>query len=149
PAAQTAMAYQALKYGMAQCVSVQITDQLDTHDARWATEQPLQQSAGWTALGLLVSDLESTDDPVRGGKLIDHTTIIAFSEFGRTPLLNVRDGRDHSLTSSCMLLGAGVPGNKVVGKSSDVNMVPMQIDPMSGQPMDGGTFITPELVTAS
>jgi uncharacterized protein (DUF1501 family) len=147
--AQTAMAYQALKYNMAQCVTIQITDQLDTHDSRWATEQPLQQKAGWDALGLLVSDLESTDDPMRGGKLIDHTTLIAFSEFGRTPLLNVRDGRDHSLTSSCMLIGAGVPGNKVVGKSTDVNMVPMAIDPMSGQPSDSGTFISPELVTAS
>jgi uncharacterized protein DUF1501 len=147
--AETAMAFQALKYDMAQCVSIQVTNQLDTHDARWATEQPDQQQAGWNALGTLVGDLAATDDTERGGKLIDHTTIIAFSEFGRTPMLNVRDGRDHSLTSSCMLIGAGVPGNKVVGKSSDVNMVPMQVDPMTGRPSAGGTFVTPELVTAS
>jgi uncharacterized protein (DUF1501 family) len=147
--AQSAMAFQALKYGMAQCVSIQATDQLDTHDGRWATEQPLQQKQGWDALGLLVSDLESTDDPVRGGKLIDHTTIIAFSEFGRTALLNVRDGRDHSLTSSCMLIGAGIPTNKVVGQSSDVNMLPMAVNPMTGQPDASGSYITPEVVTAS
>jgi uncharacterized protein (DUF1501 family) len=147
--AQAAMAYQALRYGMAQCVSIQATDQLDTHDGRWAVEQPLQQKQGWDALGLLVSDLESTDDPVRGGKLIDHTTIIAFSEFGRTPMLNVRDGRDHSLTASCMLIGAGIPGNKVVGKSSDVNMLPLPVNAMTGAQDDSGIFITPELVTAS
>jgi uncharacterized protein (DUF1501 family) len=149
PEAQAAMAYQALKYGMAQCVTIEMTESLDTHDGSWATEQPDLQSGGWNALAALVSDLSATDDGVRGGKLIDHTTILAFSEFGRTSMLNGRDGRDHSLTSSCMLLGAGVPHNKVVGKSSDVNMVPMAVNPMNGRPDNGGTFLTPTLVIAS
>lgn len=150
PQAQAAMAYQALKYGMAQTVTIELTGNLDTHDTTWATDQPDEQSAGFTALGTLVSDLASTDDPVRGGKLLDHTTILAFSEFGRTAMLNGREGRDHSLTSSCLLMGAGVPHNKVVGASSDVGMVPRAVDAMSGAAVDaGGTFITPTLVAAS
>lgn len=150
PQAQAAMAYQALKYQMAQCVTIELAGSLDTHDATWATDQPDEQSTGFTALGQLVADLKATDDPVRGGKLIDHTTILAFSEFGRTGLLNGRDGRDHSLTGSCMLLGAGVPHNKVVGASGDVAMVPRAVDPISGDAVDaGGTFLTPTLVAAS
>lgn len=150
PQAQAAMAYQAMKYGMAQCVTLELASGCDTHDVSWATDQPDEQSTGWTALGTLVTDLSATDDPVRGGKLIDHTTILAFSEFGRTALLNGRDGRDHSLTTSCMLMGAGVPHNKVVGASSDVAMVPRAVDPTSGAAIDsGGTFLTPTLVAAS
>jgi uncharacterized protein (DUF1501 family) len=148
--AQAAMAYQALKYGMAQAVTIELAGGCDTHDTTWATDQPDEQSIGFTALATLVSDLASTEDSVRGGKLLDHTTILAFSEFGRTAMLNSREGRDHSLTASCMLIGAGVPHNKVVGASSDVGMVPRAVDPVSGRAVDaGGTFLTPTLVAAS
>lgn len=147
--AQAAMAYQAVKYGMAQCVTIELAGNLDTHDASWATDHPDDLAAGFTALGTLVADLSTTEDPVRGGKLLDHTTILAFSEFGRTAMLNGRDGRDHSLTSSCLLIGAGVPKNKVVGASSDIDMVPMSVDPATGAPAEGGTFLTPTLVVAS
>lgn len=149
PEAQAAMAYQVLRYRMAQAVTIELASNLDTHFENWATQQPDQQAAGWTALGTLVSDLSATEDPVRGGKLIDHTTIMAFSEFGRTALLNSRDGRDHSLTGSCLLIGAGVPHNRVIGASSDVGMVPRAINPATGQPEDGGAFLTPTLVAAS
>src|SRR5262249_22011711 len=143
PQAQAAMTFQALKYGMAQSVTLELASGCDTHDATWATDQPDEQFFGFTALGQLVTDLAATDDSARGGKLLDHTTILAFSEFGRTALLNGRDGRDHSLTAACMLLGAGVPHNKVVGASSDVAMVPRAVDPASGNPVDaGGTFLT-------
>lgn len=147
--AQAAMAYQALRYEMAQCVTIELASNLDTHDANWSTDQPDQLFAGFNALGRLVADLEGTPDPTRGGTLLDHTTILAFSEFGRTALLNGRGGRDHSLTSSCLMIGAGVPGNRVVGRSSDTGMTPTAVDPASGSPDDGGVLITPTLVVAS
>lgn len=149
PQAQAAMAFQALRYGMAQCVTIELADDLDTHDQRWATDHPDQLFAGFSALGRLLEDLAATDDPARGGKLLDHTTLLAFSEFGRTSMINARDGRDHSLTSSCLLAGAGVPHNRVIGRSSDVNMVPVAVDPTTGEARDGGTFLTPNLVAAS
>jgi hypothetical protein len=147
--AQAAMAYQALKYEMAQCITIEAAGNLDTHDADWATDQPDGQAAGWNAIGRLVTDLSSTPDPSRGGMLIDHTTILAFSEFGRTALLNGRSGRDHSLTSSCMLIGAGVPHNQVVGKSSDTGMTPVAVNPTTGAPDDAGVLVNPTLVIAS
>lgn len=147
--AQAAMAYQALKYEMAQCVTIELAGNLDTHDANWSTDQPDQLFAGFTALGRLVTDLENTPDPSRGGSLLDHTTVLAFSEFGRTALLNGRGGRDHSLTSSCLLIGAGIPGNRVVGRSSDTGMTPSAVNPTTGAPDDAGVLITPTLVVAS
>jgi uncharacterized protein (DUF1501 family) len=147
--AQAAMAYQALKYEMAQCVTIEAAGDLDTHDADWSTDQPDGQFAGWSAIGKLLDDLSTTPDPSRGGMLIDHTTILAFSEFGRTALLNGRGGRDHSLTSSCALFGAGVPGNKVIGKSSDTGMTPVAVNPTTGAPDDLGVLVNPNLVVAS
>ena len=148
-AAQAAMAFQALRYEIAQTVSVTLTSGLDTHFENWATQQPALQAAGFNALAQLVDDLANTPDPSRGGMLLDHTTILAFSEFGRTTLLNTRDGRDHSLTSSALLIGAGVPHNTVVGASSDVGMNPMRIDPDTGTPDENGEFITPTNIAAS
>jgi uncharacterized protein (DUF1501 family) len=142
PAMQAALASQALRHDIAQCVTIELTGSLDTHDASWSDDQPTNQNAGWEALALLVDDLKSSG-------LIDRTTLVCFSEFGRTALLNTRDGRDHSLTSSCLLVGAGVPHDKVVGGSSDVGMNPLAIDPQTGAPKPGGTTVTPTLVLAS
>ena len=146
---QAAMAFQALKYGIAQTVSIELASGLDTHDDAWATDQVTNQSIGFTALATLVDDLSAEPHP-EGGTFMDRTTIVCFSEFGRTPTLNNRDGRDHSLSSSAMLIGAGVPHNKVVGASSDSGMNPRAIDPMSGEPTEaGGTTLSPTLIMAS
>ena len=81
---------------------------------------------------------------------MENITIVALSEFGRTPLLNTRDGRDHSLSSSALLIGAGVKSNTVVGASSDVGLGPSQIDPVTGDvASSGGTTLTPSNVLAS
>lgn len=145
---QAALAFQALKHQVAQVVTVELTSGLDTHDTNWEDDQPNRQANGWRALAQLVTDLKAEAHPA-GGTFIEHTTIVCFSEFGRTPRLNNRDGRDHSLTSACMLLGAGVPHNKVVGASSDRGMNPRKINPMTGAPDDAGLSLTPTLVMAS
>ena len=149
PQAQAAMAYQALKYELAQCVTVELASDLDSHDDSWRDDHPDQLATAFTALGTLVDDLAQTPDPARGGSLLEHTTILCYSEFGRTALINARGGRDHSLTSSCLLMGAGVPKNRVVGASSDVAMTPQAVDPVTGRVDDAGVMLTPTLVVAS
>ena len=134
---------------MAQSITIQVVGGLDTHDDSWEDDQPNNQAAGWNALGQLVTDLKGAAHP-DGGTLMDRTTIVAFSEFGRTALINTRDGRDHSLTSSCLLMGAGVPHNKVIGGSTLQGMNPMAVDPMSGAAVDsGGEVMNPNNVLAS
>ena len=147
--AQAAMAFQALKYGIAQSVSIALAEGLDTHDSSWEDDHPNTLLAAFTALAQLVTDLAAEPHPM-GGSLLDRTTILCFSEFGRTALINSRGGRDHSLSSSCLLVGAGVPHNKVIGASSDLGMNPMPVDPMSGAALQsGGVTISPTLVLAS
>jgi uncharacterized protein (DUF1501 family) len=148
-AAQAALAFQAIRHSIAQTVSIEIASGLDTHDDSWEDDHPNTLQTGFSALGQLVTDLASTNDEIRGGKLLDHTTIVAFSEFGRTALLNTRDGRDHSLTSAAMLIGAGVPHNKVIGGSSDTGMNPLPINPQTGEVESGGITITPNNIMAS
>jgi uncharacterized protein (DUF1501 family) len=63
------------------------------------------------AYSALLGDLQQ-----RG--LLDTTLVVAMGEFGRTPLLNPRGGRDHwPGVWSVLFAGAGVRGGQVVGAS--------------------------------
>jgi hypothetical protein len=117
---RAAMVAQALKKGVAQCVSINITGGLDTHFGTQTTHAQRQRD-GWNALGDLVSDLRATAHPT-GGTFMDHTTVLVFSEFSRTPLINASGGRDHHITNSALLVGRGIKHNVVFGKSGDVAM---------------------------
>jgi uncharacterized protein (DUF1501 family) len=83
----------------------------DMHDRYF---QIMQDRHAWMfdrALSALLDDLES-----RG--LLDSTLVVAVGEFGRTPKINNKAGRDHwNLCYSGLLAGAGVPGGRVVGAS--------------------------------
>ncbi|MFM9058514.1 MAG: DUF1501 domain-containing protein [Planctomycetaceae bacterium] len=62
-------------------------------------------------MAALVRDLES-----RG--LIDDTLVIWMGEFGRTPQVNPRGGRDHFPRSfNAVLAGGGVGGGRVIGRT--------------------------------
>ncbi len=149
--AQAAMAFQAIRNNVAQCISIEIAGGLDTHGEEWGDDHIERLHTGFKALSQLVTDLKNTPHPEKpGDKLIDHTTIMCFSEFGRTPVINNRDGRDHHIANASLLIGAGVPFNKVIGASSDKGMGPEAIDPLTGKPVSaGGTILTPSLVAAS
>ncbi len=154
PGARAAFAAQAIKEGVAQCVSVAIGNGTDTH----FTGNPQHADAlypGIAALAALMDDLSRTDAPadlqkLGGDKWIDHTTILAFSEFSRTALFNPYGGRDHNLTGSCLLAGAGVRGDQVVGASGAVGMGPGRYDFRTQRATTtGGENITPEHIAAT
>ena len=64
-----------------------------------------------SAYSALLSDLDD-----RG--MLDSTLVILMGEFGRTPKLNPRGGRDHwPRAFSVVLSGGGIRGGQVVGKS--------------------------------
>ena len=76
------------------------------------------------AFSALVGDLHD-----RG--LLDSTLVIAMGEFGRTPKLNSRGGRDHwPRAFSVVLAGGGVRGGQVIGSSDRVGESPKD-DPVS------------------
>lgn len=142
PGEQAALAAQAIKNDIAQCVSVSLMTNLDTHDDTWADEHSVDLKAGFDAVATLVEDLDASGHLAK-------TTIVCFSEFSRSPVINNRDGRDHAIFNSCLLLGAGVPHNRVVGATSDLGMSPLPIDPATGLHRPDGITLTPTKVMAS
>ena len=70
------------------------------------------------AYAALVGDLADRN-------LLDETLVIAMGEFGRTPKLNPRGGRDHwPRVFSVVLAGGGIRGGQVIGSSDRVGEGP-------------------------
>lgn len=72
------------------------------------------------AFAALVSDLSD-----RG--MLDRTMVVLMGEFGRTPRINARGGRDHwSRCRFATFAGGGVRGGQVIGKSDAQGGVPAE-----------------------
>ena len=143
--AQAAMAVTALTSGVSRVVSVSVADNLDTHFEDWTTAQGPRQQAGFDLVAKMIDDLASRPFPDGSGKSwLDHTTILGFSEFSRGPTLNNYSGRDHHLTNSCFVAGAGIQGGRVIGQSSDLAMGPQPVHLATGQVDAGGEILKPE-----
>jgi uncharacterized protein (DUF1501 family) len=147
PEIQAAIAATAITQRISRCVSIQVTSGLDTHFNNWATDQGSRQQRGFNSVARLVKYLKSQpymNDPNNSDSWLDHTTIVGFSEFSRTPLLNAQEGRDHWLNNACFLIGGGVKGNRVIGKSSDAGMYPEKVNLLTGALDPEGEIIRPE-----
>ena len=65
------------------------------------------------ALSALIQDLDS-------GGLLDETLVVLATEFGRTPDVNVNEGRDHYPKAfSALLAGGGIKGGTIYGKTDE------------------------------
>jgi hypothetical protein len=83
----------------------------DTHQDNFTRVPQLSQQVD-PGLAALVSDLKE-----RG--LLETTLVAWMGEFGRTPRINPRGGRDHyPRVFSAVLAGGGVKGGQVIGASS-------------------------------
>ncbi|MDA7756870.1 DUF1501 domain-containing protein [Opitutales bacterium] len=82
----------------------------DTHQNNFS-RVPERCSILDQALSALLDDLSK-----RG--LLEETLVVLATEFGRTPNINVNEGRDHYPKAfSCMLAGGGIKGGQVWGKT--------------------------------
>lgn len=144
---EAAIAAIAITNQVSRCVSINATVGLDTHFNNWVTDQGPRQMAGFDAVAAIVDYLEKIpykNDPNNSNSWLDHTVIVGFSEFSRTPLLNANTGRDHWLNNACFLIGGGIKGRNVIGKSSDYGMYPQPVNLETGQLDPGGEIIRPE-----
>jgi arylsulfatase A-like enzyme len=83
----------------------------DTHQDNFRQVRRLSEEldSGWAAL---MSELQE-----RG--LLDSTTILWISEFGRTPVINSSAGRDHFPAAwTCVFAGGGIKGGQAYGRTS-------------------------------
>jgi hypothetical protein len=82
----------------------------DTHNDNFAQTKRLAQQVD-QPFAHLIADLKQ-----RG--LLETTLVVWMGEFGRTPKINPRAGRDHyPNTSNVVLAGGGVRGGQVIGKT--------------------------------
>lgn len=150
PQAIGMLAVQAITQQISTAVSLRVSDSLDTHFDEWATDQPARQFAAFEVIDQIITALKTTAYPDGSGRSwFDFTTIMAFSEFARTPLLNARDGRDHHPVNSCMMWGAGIPKGRVIGASTEYGVLASPINLRTGLPDAGGHVLRPEDILAT
>jgi len=143
------MAYQALTQGHSRCVSFQAMPFSDAHyGSFWRGLHRWHLLGGFNEVALLASELEATPYPT-GGTWLDHTTIVCSSEFNRTPFLNQTGGRDHGTTNSCLLLGGGIAGGKVIGATHQKSMVAQPIDLATGLVNENGHTVSHENIAVT
>jgi uncharacterized protein (DUF1501 family) len=100
----------------------------DTHNDNFTSVQTLCETLD-KAWATLMDDLQS-----RG--LLETTMIVWMGEFGRTPVINPQQGRDHYPKAwSVVLGGAGIRGGSVVGRTSE-----------DGLTVEDGPVTTPDLL---
>ena len=83
----------------------------DTHADNFRKVKTLSEEldTGWATLMTELKD--------RG--LLENTTILWISEFGRTPVINGMAGRDHFPAAwSCVFAGGGIKGGQAYGRTS-------------------------------
>jgi Protein of unknown function (DUF1501) len=109
---------------------------VSVHNTGWDTHEDLvlQLKLGYSGAETGVGLLPTFDtgfsaligDLSRSG-LLEETLVIAMGEFGRTPKLNTRGGRDHwPRVFSVVLAGGGVRGGQVIGSSDRVGESPLE-----------------------
>ncbi|MFT5431862.1 MAG: hypothetical protein ACI9OJ_002560 [Myxococcota bacterium] len=76
------------------------------------------------------------DEAERQG-LADQLVVVIGSDFARTPRYNQGNGKDHWSVSSTIVMGKGVPGNRVIGATTH-RQSPINVDPGSLATVDSG-----------
>ncbi len=100
------------------CVSVDFGS-WDTHAKNFVSLKDNLLPAFDAGLAALLEDLHE-----RG--LIDSTVVWSTGEFGRTPKINDKAGRDHwARAMSMVMAGGGIQGGQVIGKTDDKGQEPI------------------------
>jgi len=67
-------------------------------------------------------------DEAKANGIGNDIVVVVESEFGRTPGYNNNNGKDHWTTTSMMMMGKGITGNRVIGQTTDRHKY-MKLDP--------------------
>lgn len=117
----------------------------DTHSN--AETQTANFEVLFSDLLLLMADLEARSG-TNGGSLMDETTLVVFSEMGRSPTINANGGKDHWTFTSAMFIGAGVAGGRSIGGFDD-SLLGKTIDLQTGDLDENGTLLSSDHIGAT
>jgi hypothetical protein len=137
---QAVKAAELFRLGLSRCAMIRIPGGYDTHGDQLS--QGVMQDNWMGVLDELMDYLSRTPGHT-SEYLLDETTIVGMSEFGRTPKLNGGGGKDHWPYCSFLVAGAGVNGNRMIGKT-DGGLIAESIDYSTGLPSGNGDLINIE-----
>jgi uncharacterized protein (DUF1501 family) len=129
---------QAFRNGLTTSVTVERFGGFDTHGDNTGQNGSFQNV--FTFLDGFLTALAAEAGAGGTGNLLDQTTIVVCSEFGRTPRLNADLGKDHHPWNSYLLVGKRVRGGMTVGRT-DGNQEGVKVNFSTGQPDDTGSTI--------
>jgi uncharacterized protein (DUF1501 family) len=138
--AQSIKAAEMMRLGISRTAMITIPGGWDCHGD--VTVNAGQFEDFFEALDQLMDHLHNTPG-LHTRWLSDEVTIVAMSEFGRTPLVNGGGGKDHWPYNSAMVVGAGVNGGRSIGASDDA-LVGLPIDLRTGLQSDTGELLGSE-----
>jgi uncharacterized protein (DUF1501 family) len=127
----------AFRAGMTTSVTVDVVGGFDTHSNNQ------DQNDRWQQLFSFLDDFVTSlaaQPGLGGGTLLDQTTIVYCSEFGRTPQLNGNNGKDHHPWTSMLFVGKGVHAGMSFG-TTDGNQEGVKTNFATGQPDATGLVI--------
>jgi hypothetical protein len=129
-------AIEAMKQNLVRCVSFSLGG-IDTHNANYE-DHALRLQEIFTIISRMVDSLE-----VEG--LLAKTHIFVFSDFCRTPQINITKGRDHYPNNSALVISPRLKGNTVFGATDAEQLLPKAVDGFS----DGPRPVTPPDILAT
>jgi hypothetical protein len=105
---------------------------VEVHRGGWDNHQGIFTAVSKMA-GEVDQGLTALADDLHQRGLLEKNLVLCMGEFGRTPKVNPRAGRDHwPKTFSVLLTGAGIRGGRVIGKTtpdgSDVADQPVAVE---------------------
>lgn len=110
-----AFAVEAMKRNLVRCVSFALGG-LDTHNTNYKQHAHTQQELFGT-IATMVKLLDAA-------KLSDRTHILVFSDFCRTPQINLAGGRDHYPNNSALVISPRFKRARVFGKTDREQVLP-------------------------
>ena len=134
---QSIRAVELMRLGLSRCAMIGVSGGWDTHGDN--TPQATQFDSFFAALDELMEHMASTPGTATP-YLIDEVVVVALSEFGRTPLLNGSNGRDHWPYGSALVMGSGVNGNRQIGLTDD-SLIAEPVDFQTGQASSSGDVV--------
>lgn len=147
-ASQAVVAADALALGLCRCVTL---GHGGAGGVGWDShaDNDAAQSGNFENLFAGLSELMALLDQtpaIGGGMLSEQTVVVVMSEMGRTPQLNLTNGKDHWPYTSMMLLGPGLSADRVIG-GYDSGYAGEPLDLASGE-VGGSSILSAEAVGA-
>jgi hypothetical protein len=119
-----AFAIEAMRRDLARVVAFSMSG-FDTHATNYRFHALTLQDFFQMFVTMVKAFDEAPHPTLSGHKLSDHVHFLVFSEFCRTPQINVNGGRDHYPNNSMLILSPKIRGGVVVGRSDPGELLPI------------------------